>query len=280
LRMVTHFDQLQEFSAETNPSLLLDLDLIRTPNFRIAPQSHLWKCGMAFTSRSNQENIRSWNSLPQINHIIAKNDHDLERRIVELLGSQVQGQTLSSLLPQTLTTFTLRSPNQMNEARGHLEKATTGITAFSEFTRITQTVASELLLNSFYHAPIDEVTGKPRNRLSQKNFSLGPNEAIQLNYGKDREYFWIAVTDPFGSLTKEKLLSCLTRCTATERCQIREGDSGAGVGLYMVYNWASEMFFSIEPNAETTVACKILIAKRNRDFHRHATGVHVFWCTK
>ena len=103
----------------------------------------------------------------------------------------------------------------------------------------------EMLMNALYDAP----GGAPAQEAIVRSAHLGNR-------------FAIAVRDPFGTLTRDTVLRYLHKCLhAVDQIDNKQG--GAGLGLYMMVNSASEVYFHVDPGVATEVACVFdLAAKR------------------
>ncbi len=88
---------------------------------------------------------------------------------------------------------------------------------------------------------------------------------------------WLFVRDPFGTLDKSTLIAALLRA-ATEKAPIADSEGGAGLGLKMVYECASELVFGLSEGESTLVGCKLRITRRNKIFDAELASLHI--CTK
>jgi hypothetical protein len=115
----------------------------------------------------------------------------------------------------------------------------------------------EMLMNALYDAPID-ADGKPlfaevpvRERVLLKS-----DEKAVLQYACDGDRFAVSVRDSFGSLKKATVLAYLDKCLhATGADQIDRKAGGAGLGLYLIANAATEIYFHIFEGSATEVVC-------------------------
>jgi len=138
---------------------------------------------------------------------------------------------------------------------------TTG--SFDGFDDICKTVASELLTNAFYNAPRDE-QGRPLQPNRREIVSL--QTPVTASFGQDEKYVWMKVTDPFGTFSRETLLNNLLKSASVEELNVSFGEGGAGIGLYMVFRWCSQMLFQFHAKKETTVLVKLLKTRRHKIF--------------
>jgi hypothetical protein len=115
----------------------------------------------------------------------------------------------------------------------------------------------EMLMNALYDAPIDG-DGKPlfADVPVRERVLLKSNEKAVLQYACDGERFAVSVRDSFGSLKKSTVLAYLDKCLhATGAEQIDRKAGGAGLGLYLIANAATEIYFHIFEGSATEVVC-------------------------
>jgi hypothetical protein len=115
----------------------------------------------------------------------------------------------------------------------------------------------EMLMNALYDAPVGE-DGKPlfADVSVKERVGLKVAEKAVVQYACDGEHFAVSVRDAFGSLRKATVLSYLDKCLhASGPEQIDRKAGGAGLGLYLIANSATEVYFHIFENAATEVVC-------------------------
>lgn len=96
-----------------------------------------------------------------------------------------------------------------------------------------ESVLEELLTNAIYHSyRKDDGTAKYDRR---KPVGLEQNERVELLYHGTREGLYIAVRDRSGLFPFSAIEKSFLRCYGAAEGQIEQKDSGAGLGLYMVY---------------------------------------------
>jgi len=125
----------------------------------------------------------------------------------------------------------------------------------------------EMLMNALYDAPVDE-DGQPlfADVPVKERVGLKVAEKAVLQYSCDGERFAVSVRDGFGSLRKNTVLSYLDKCLhASGPEQIDRKTGGAGLGLYLIANSATEVYFHIfERQATEVVCCFDLSATRSQ----------------
>lgn len=116
-------------------------------------------------------------------------------------------------------------------------------------------VCEELLMNALYDAPIGE-DGMPlfadvdiKERLAQ----LSPRP-VSIRYASMNNQFAVAVRDRFGRLDKSTIIRYIDKCLRSPN-QIDRKTYGAGLGLYLIANAASQYVVNIAPGIATEVVC-------------------------
>jgi PEGA domain len=120
----------------------------------------------------------------------------------------------------------------------------------------------EMLMNALYDAPVDG-DGNPlfADVPVRERVLLKSNEKAVLQYACDGDRFAVSVRDSFGSLKKSTVLAYLDKCLhATGAEQIDRKAGGAGLGLYLIANAATEIYFHIFEGSATEVVCTFDLA--------------------
>ena len=120
--------------------------------------------------------------------------------------------------------------------------------------------AEELLTNAFYNAPVAGGGGAPVSRT--EDVELPEASACDLAYGCRDDLAIVRVRDPFGSLTRARLVEVLTRCARADmQVQVDETMGGAGLGMWRVFASASFVAVLVEKHQLTEIL--VGIAKRS-----------------
>ncbi len=118
-------------------------------------------------------------------------------------------------------------------------------------------VADELLTNVFYNAPVAAgAVKKPIPR--DQDVSLPEDSACDLIYGCRDDLVFVRVRDPFGSLTRARLVEVLSRCARADNPEIDSSMGGSGLGLWRVVSSASVMSILVHNNHHTEVLVGIV----------------------
>jgi hypothetical protein len=116
-------------------------------------------------------------------------------------------------------------------------------------------VCEELLMNALYDAPVDE-SGNPifaeveiKARLDQ----LSPRP-VSIRYAATENGFAVSVRDRFGRLDKATVLRYIDKCLHSPQ-QIDRKVYGAGLGIYLIANAATNFVLNVAPGMATEVVC-------------------------
>jgi hypothetical protein len=125
-------------------------------------------------------------------------------------------------------------------------------------------------MNAIFDAPFDPAQGGAYRRAYDRGagFKLSSRETVELEIGACDEYVGITVSDQFGSLQRESVLKHLglDHTSRGVSYQVKEGDSGAGLGLYKINQLAMALLFATEPGVRTEVSVLFKRAKNYLDF--------------
>jgi len=142
--------------------------------------------------------------------------------------------------------------------------STRTITALSD-------IAEELVSNALYDAPIEAgYFQAPVMRTT--DVELPPERACEISYGVERGQAFVRIRDPFGSLTRARIMGVLNRCNATD-VPLDESRGGAGLGLWRVFSAASLIAITVIPGRLTDV---VVWAEAKRNRGHQLLGVHLF----
>lgn len=135
-------------------------------------------------------------------------------------------------------------------------------------------VAEELVMNALYDAPVESgFFQRARQRFEDVN--LPPDRACEISYGIEDDTVFIRLRDPFGALTRARLLEVLNRCNNTSNVKLDESRGGAGLGLWRVFQAAATLSITVMPQQLTEVLVGIGI-KDGRKVAKPA-AVHMFF---
>jgi hypothetical protein len=113
----------------------------------------------------------------------------------------------------------------------------------------------EMLMNALYDAPVDE-HGKPlfAEVSRSSRLTLRIEQKVVVQYACDGHRFALSVRDAFGTLERATVLRYLHKCLHASH-QIDRKAGGAGLGLYLIANAASTVYFNVLPGIATEATC-------------------------
>ncbi len=125
-------------------------------------------------------------------------------------------------------------------------------------SRIATQIANavdELLMNSIYDAPVDEM-GKQIHVSVARNtpIDLTGQHAVEMNIAYDGGYVAITAVDHYGSLDKARMLSFISKIYTNDEYKVKTSVAGAGIGLATVFRMGGSFFFVSESRTRTEVS--------------------------
>jgi hypothetical protein len=113
----------------------------------------------------------------------------------------------------------------------------------------------EMLMNALYDAPVD-AAGKQMfaDVPTKTRISLRMEQKATVEYACDGDTFALSVRDSFGTLKGDTVLKYLDKCLHSDQ-QMDRKVGGAGLGLYIISNAATQFLVSIHPSVATECTC-------------------------
>ncbi|MCX5741525.1 MAG: PEGA domain-containing protein [Proteobacteria bacterium] len=113
----------------------------------------------------------------------------------------------------------------------------------------------EMLMNALYDAPVDDDGKQIFAEIPTKTrISLRVEQKVVVQYACDGKQFAVSVRDAFGTLERATVLRYLHKCLHNAN-QIDRKVGGAGLGLYLMTNASSEVYFNVLPKVATEAVC-------------------------
>ncbi len=146
-----------------------------------------------------------------------------------------------------------------------------------EAARAVAAVVDELITNAVYDAPRDD-GGRPRyaHVSRREKVELDPWEHVAVRWGSDGETLAISVTDSFGALRAETVREGLRRCL-TDGDQISQKAGGAGIGMYTVLSYSSQLVINVERGVRTEIIALIDLRRKAHGARRGGQSLHLFF---
>ena len=113
----------------------------------------------------------------------------------------------------------------------------------------------EMLMNALYDAPVD-AGGKQMfaDVPTKTRISLRMEQKATVEYACDGNTFSLAVRDSFGTLRGDTVLQYLDKCLHADQQMDRKA-GGAGLGLYIISNAATQFLVAVHPQIATECTC-------------------------
>jgi hypothetical protein len=113
----------------------------------------------------------------------------------------------------------------------------------------------EMMMNALYDAPVDEQGKQIFSEVPIKTrISLRVEQKVVVQYACDGKQFAVSVRDAFGTLERSTVLRYLYKCLHAEQ-QIDRKAGGAGLGLYLMANSATTVYFNVLTGVATEAVC-------------------------
>jgi hypothetical protein len=220
---------------------------------QLAPQSVIAVCNDTLQTAINWLQPRSW-----LAHVISAPflAHPLAREHLANVTTTLTSVTPPRLLDWLGTDITGRRVRLANASKrvDRLERMADYLSSKGTGERTIQMIrdaAEELLTNAFYDAPV--AAGAVKNAISRtQEVALPDDRACDMVYGCREDLAIVRVRDPFGSLTRLRLVEVLTRCARTDmQVEVDETMGGAGLGLWRIFSVATFVAVSVVNNRHT-----------------------------
>jgi hypothetical protein len=222
--------------------------------------------------------IRSLNSFPWLSHLVTTTmlSTPLARaHLTTLLERLAFGPEQQVLGATGIGRVALLTSSTRREAR--FERMREFFTTHGVSPRTISTisdVAEELVTNALYDAPAEAGYFKSTVPRSE-DVELPPEHACEISYGIEQGNVFVRIRDPFGALTRTRLLGVLNRCNATG-VSLDESRGGAGLGLWRVFSAASTIAITVIPGRLTDILVR-LETKKSRSTGKQLRAVHMFF---
>ncbi|MGZ3802948.1 MAG: cyclic nucleotide-binding domain-containing protein [Pseudobdellovibrionaceae bacterium] len=137
------------------------------------------------------------------------------------------------------------------------------------------TVAEEILMNAIYDAPTDENGQALFNHLPRKTeVNLKKNQESTLRYALDGTMIALSVEDPFGTLTKETIITYLESCYQGKAGSLNTNKGGAGRGLHQIIENSDLTIFNVKKGVKTEVISLFSLEMGRKE---HNPSFHYFF---
>jgi anti-sigma regulatory factor (Ser/Thr protein kinase) len=147
----------------------------------------------------------------------------------------------------------------------------------SRLRALVRIVTDEFITNALYNAPVNsDGVRRYADRSRTLPVELPLRNAVELRFACDGERFGLSTTDPFGSLTADRVQVNLARGLRRGSDQVVEGTGGAGVGLYRILDSVSHFAINIEPGQRTELIGLLDIRGSYRNLASKGRSLNLF----
>jgi len=122
-------------------------------------------------------------------------------------------------------------------------------------------VLEELSTNALYHS-YKKADGSEKYQRRQVA-SLNDQEKISIRHAHDRTGLYVSIADQGGSLTFADIVSSFSRCYSDKKVEIQTKEGGAGLGMYMIFEYVTHLKIETYPGKKTVISCWISDKKSN-----------------
>lgn len=151
-----------------------------------------------------------------------------------------------------LPTTVITRASQRSTLVGELSEQVRARGQSARVASMAMLVADELISNAVHNAPVDAAGVHYRRDLARdQELELDERHQVRLRWGCDARYLAIEVTDPFGSLDRDTIL------TALAKNDVRESGGGAGMGVALAYRSCDHLVFNLAPGKRTEIIALI-----------------------
>ena len=183
----------------------------------------------------------------------ALNNSDLLGTIAKIMHNDIFGLKKYLNWGAHTWTFHIRDASTRREYIEFLKEYGRSMGLRSAIIKHMEVVAEELLMNAIFDAPIDARGNRLHNHKKRTEEVILPvTQAARLEFGSDGRRIAISVTDPFGSITRDLVLKCLTRCFSIKSTpEFNDESGGAGLGLFFCYKHVDSLIINVDPLKRT-----------------------------
>ena len=227
---------------------------------------------------STQDNMSVWledlQRYPHLSNIIQRRDHDpayMSNNIVttvrKILDGDIFGLEKYLNWGVDVSEFRIESSVSRVNILDRMERALHEKGLRRSVLKNAVAIAEELMMNALWDAPIDSEGNEKYSSLPRNvPLHLPAEEQGTLRYALDGNLLAISVEDPFGSLTRDTILTYLKNCFEDKNFSFNEttGKTGAGLGLYRIVTAADLVIINVNSGNKTELITFLYVRKDAR----------------
>ena len=233
---------------------------------------------IGIVDETRAEPVRALTSIPWLSHLVTAEmlASPSARSHLEALLDRLEHGTAPHVIGATgIGRAALLGNSARREARFERMREFFATQSVSERTIASiSDVAEELVTNALYDAPAEAGYFQHPVQRTQ-HVKLPPEHACEISYGIEHGSVFVRVRDPFGALTRARLMSVLNRCQSAA-VALDESRGGAGLGLWRIFSTASTVAITVIPGSLTDILVRIE-PRRRRQGGKQLLAVHLFF---
>ncbi len=186
-----------------------------------------------------------------------------------LCPEDVNAQSEKSMLQLEIPFFKSDDKESILDSIGDYMKSLAGSGTLESDVRL---VADELFTNAIYNAGFQDTPGGADRTHS---VTLDEKQTCRLLVGAKDDRLVVVCEDLFGTLNILKLLTRIRNCYEEGAHKSITWDKpGAGIGSYLVFKSCMSVYYAVQENERTVVACVFPLRKGMRARSELGKGVH------
>lgn len=221
---------------------------------------------------------------PGLDHVLARRDFESAPRGWELV---MTARRLAAAAPASAAPLAayldwghaaleipVRGSADRDGAVTQIQDFVAGLHAPRRVAEMFGELAHELIMNAVYDAPTDALGRATHAHDRKADVVLAPAAQPRVTVASDGTRLALQVRDPFGRLARRHVVDGLARGLAGGELDASNG--GAGLGLMLVHNAATAMFFDVAPARSTEVTALFELDLNLRELRTHARSLHLW----
>lgn len=163
-----------------------------------------------------------------------------------------------------------------HEKAGLLSKVESFLTQSSKtenFKRTILLIADEMITNALFNAPID-IRGFHIHQGADRAKPVSTDRENTLLICHDSKRLIIGVTDGYGSVGEQKVLTLLENNFRYDKSSPREQSGGAGLGCKMMVDHCSGFYMIVQRSKKTLVCCALPIGVSSKQAELLPKNLH------
>ena len=254
-----NINETEDLITTGEPALLIiDFDIYQAISQKGVDFSHT---NILFlSSKKLSEIYLSLSEVPKFSHFLTKSPDgrlfasDLFTTVRKILKNDIFGVEKYLVWGGETESYIISSSSQRNHLIDIFENQAKKLGLRKPICNAISNLTDEFIMNAIFDAPLDE-NGEPKYFYRDRNeeFDLEEHELPTLTWGSDGQSLAVSISDPFGRITRDKVIEYLTRCFENQNEMVRDDQElpGAGVGLFLCFNMVQKFVINVDPGKRT-----------------------------